>query len=495
LKFGERVGRSVLWNLLGRAAEFGAAYAVSVLAARAFGPVGFGTYSIALSIVTLCYFATSLGLNEVLNVHVPRLAGSPGGIAWLLRSLLRIRAALALALSCALFLAAPWIARAWGNSALEPVLRVAALYAFFSQVSLLLEYFFIGRLDLPRVVRVRVAVQLLNLIAAGAALRFHLAPDQLLLALACSGALGVAWLLWGARATLREPGEPFDLAAVRRFGLTVWMANLLNFFLGRQSDILLIGLFRPGTDEAGCYAAASLLVTILASGLLMGVEGVTMAAFAEVEQRVDRAGLGRLWTLHLKMDVLLSVPLLIFGARYAREIIEVLYGAGFARAGPLLLAYAGFWVVARIGGGGTNLSVLYALNDARTPLLVLGVSGVANLLLNLVLVPRLGALGAVIGTGLALVASSFASARVVAGRTGGRVPVAFALKMLLACGAALLAVQLVPLPQGLPGLAMAGGVGFVICLAGLRLLRPFDDDDRRLLAKLSPAAGRLATWL
>lgn len=495
MTFGQRVGRSVLWNLAARAVEFCAAYAASVVAARAFGPVGFGTYSIALSLVTLGYFATSLGLNEVLNVHVPRLAAAPGQVAWLLRRLLRLRAGIALALSCALFLAAPWIAAAWRNPALEPVLRVAALYTFFSQTSLLLEYFFVGRLDLPRVARVRVSVQLLNLIAAGAALRFHLAPAQLVLALAGSGALGVAWLLWGARAMLRLPGEPFDLTAVRHFALGVWMASLLSFVLGRQSDVLLIGLFRPGTDEAGCYAAASLLVTILASGLLMGTEGVTMAAFAEVEQRVDRAGLGRLWTLHLKMDVLLSVPFLIFGARYAREIIEVLYGAGFARAGILLLAYAGFWVVARIGGGGTNLSVLYAMNDARTPLRVLGVSGAANLLLNLILVPRLGALGAVIGTGCALAASSFASARVVAGRTGGRIPVAFALKMLLACGGALLALQLVPLPHGLPGLAMAGGVGFVICLAGLRLLRPFDDDDRRLLAKLSPAAGRLASWL
>lgn len=484
--FAGRVRRGLLWNQLARAVEMACAYAASVLAARAFGAVGFGTYSVALSIVTLSYFATSLGLNEVLNVQVPRLAATPGRVAWLLRRLLRLRAAIALALAAGLFLAAPWLARAWRNPALGPVLEAGALYAGFYPISLLLEYFLVGRLEVPRVSRVRVTVQALNLVAAAAALRLHLAPQALLLAMGGNAVLGVAWLLWGARAALAAVPERFDLRPMMQFGLALWATNLVNFFVGRQADILIIGLFRPGTDQAGAYSAAATLAMLLAGALLMGAEGVSLAAFSEVEARVDRAGLGRLWSLHVKMDVLLSLPLLVFGACFAREIVAVLYGAGFERAAGLLAAYAAVWTGARMLGGGTNMAVLYAMQAPRLPLAIYGASGALNLAGDLALVPWLGAPGAVIATGAAMLGAGIASGLVIRRRTGAFFPWGFALKVLAAAGLGALAALAIPRPRGLAGLLVAAVLLGVVTLVGLRLLRPLGEEDRRLLVRLTP---------
>lgn len=495
MTFAQRFGRGLVWNQLGRAVELGAAYATSVVAARALGPVAFGVYSIALSAVTLSYYASSLGMNEVLNVHVPRLRDQPGRVAFVLRALLRLRMIVALLVGAALTLGAPLLARVWREPALEPLLRIAGMYAFFTQISLLLEYFFVGSLEVPRVARVRVFVQLLGLAAAAAALAWHWPASRLLLAFAINAALGVLALVWAARRTLRTPGEPFDLVTLRSFGLTIWASNFVTFFLGRQSDVLLVGLFRPGTSEAGCYAAAALLATLLSSGLLMGAEGVSLAAFSELESRVDRGGLGRLWSLHLKMDVLLSLPLLAFGAAYAREIVAVLYAEGFAPAADMLVLYCGVWVIVRVLGGGTNMTVLYSINDPRTPLIIYGVSGIANLVLNLILVPRFGGTGAVFGTGIALIGSSLASGLLVHRHTGTPFPLGFALKVALASLAALLATHWLPRLPGLAGLALAGAVGLVICLVALRLLRPLADDDRRLLARLNPRLEWLAARL
>jgi len=493
--FARRFGRGLVWNQVSRFVELGAAYAASVLAARALGAATFGVYSVAMSAVTLTYFATSLGLNEVLNVHVPRLRGEPGRIAHLLRSLLATRVLVAALLAAAFAAGAPFAARAWHEPALGPLLRVAAAYALFYNISMLLEYFHMGALEVPRVSRARVLVQLLGLAAAAVALARHWPAERLLGALALASSLGLAWLVWGARAALAARVEPFDLGPLRRFGLTVWATNFVTFFLGRQSDVLVIGFFRPGTDEAGCYAAAALLVNLFASALLMGTEGVSLAAFSELEQRVDRAGLGHLWTLHLKLDQLLSVPLLLFGARFAGDIVGVLYARGFAPAAGLLQAYTLAWVVARATGGGTNMAVLYAIRRPRAPLVLFGISGLVNLVLDLWLVPRHGAIGAVIGTGIALAGSSVASCVLVARHTGARPPFGFFARLLGACGAALLAVNWLPRPAGVAGLAMAGAVGLVVCLAAVRFMRPFDDDDRRLLARLHPRIGALAAKL
>jgi len=463
-----------------------ASYGASVLAARAFGAVGFGTYSVALSIALLGTIATSLGFNEVLNLQVPRLAAEPGRVAWLLRSLLRMRAGLALVFSSALFLAAPRIALAWHNPALEPVLQAAALYALFYQVSLLLEYFHVGRLDIPRVARVRVAVQLLNLAAAATALHFHLAPRQLLVAMAFNSAAGVAGLLWAARAALTAGPDRFDLKPMLAMGLALWATNLVNYFVGRQADILLIGLFRPGTDEAGAYSAAAMLAMLLAGAFLLGAEGVSLAAFSEVEARVDRGGLGRLWSLHVKMDVLLSLPLLAFGAAFARDIVAFLYGAGFERAAGLLAAYAGVWAAARVLGGGTNMAVLYAMQAPRLPLLIYGACGALNLIGDLVLIPRLGARGAVLATGAAMLGAGLASGLVIRRRTGVLFPLLFALKVLVVSALGAGIARVLPRPPGLAGLLVAAAAVGVVTLFGLRLLRPLDDDDRRLLVRLLP---------
>ena len=489
--FATRVARGLAWNQASKVIEMAAAYIASVLVARALGAIEFGTYSVALSMVTFTYFTTSLGLNEVLNVHVPRLGAGTGRVAYLLRSLLKVRATIALGLAALLFALASVLATAFRNPALEPVLRAAALYVFFYNVTLLLEYFLVGALQVPRVSRVRILVQLVNLGAAAAALRWHWHAWMLFLAMAASSALGLAWLSWGARHALFGLAERFDLKPLRRFGLTLWMTNFVNFFLGRQADILMIGFFRPATGEAGWYSAAATLAMLCASALLMGAEGVSLAAFSELETRVDRESIGRLWQLHLKMDMMLSLPMLAFGGVFAGEIVRTLYTSAFAPAAPMLAGYTAAWILTRVIGGGTNMTVLYAMNEPRLPLVIYGTSGLFNLIANLILIPRFGAVGAVIGTGCAMIGSSVASGWIVMRRTGAGVPVGFALKVLLACGAAAAVARAVTGPAGFAGLLLAGVLGLIVFAVLIRLLRPLDDDDRRLLARLNPRLGRL----
>jgi O-antigen/teichoic acid export membrane protein len=343
--------------------------------------------------------------------------------------------------------------------------------------------------------RVRIMVQLLNLAAAAAALRFHWHAGWLFVAMAATSALGFAWLSWGARAALFGAAERFDLAPLRRFGLTLWATNFVNVVHGRQADILMIGYFRPATGEAGWYSAAAMLAMLCASALLMGAEGVSLAAFSELETRVDRASIGKLWQLHLKMDMLLSLPLLVFGARFASDIVGTLYASGFGPVAPMLTAYAGVWILTRVIGGGTNMTVLYAMNEPKLPLLIYGASGLFNLVANLILIQRFGAIGAVIGTGCAMVGSSIASGWIVMRRTGAGLPIGFAIKVLIACGAAALAAGLPPRPGGFAGIAVAAIIGLVVCVIGMRLLRPFDEDDRRLLGRLNPRIRALVERL
>jgi O-antigen/teichoic acid export membrane protein len=130
--------------------------------------------------------------------------------------------------------------------------------------------------------------------------------------------------------------------------------------------------------------------------------------------------------------------------------------------------------------------VLYAMQSPRLPLLIYGACGAFNLVGDLVLIPRLGARGAVLATGAAMLGAGLASGLVIRRRTGAFFPVVFALKVLGAAALGALLARVMPRPAGLAGLLVAAAVVCVVTLVSLRLLRPLGEDDRRLLIKLSP---------
>jgi len=57
------------------------------------------------------------------------------------------------------------------------------------------------------------------------------------------------------------------------------------------------------------------------------------------------------------------------------------------------------WVI----GGGMNLTMLYALNLERKVSLSRVIAGLINIILNIILIPQLGALGAIISTGFSTI--------------------------------------------------------------------------------------------
>ena len=141
------------------------------------------------------------------------------------------------------------------------------------------------------------------------------------------------------------------------------------------------------------------------------------------------------------------------------------------------------------------MAVLYAMNDPRLPLVIYGACGALNLAGDLLLIPPLGARGALVATGTAMLAAGLASGLVIRRRTGAFFPLVFALKVLAAAALGTLVAGLIPRPAGLAGLLVAAAVVGVVTLVGLRLLRPLDPEDRQLLVRLTPRMGWLVARL
>jgi len=94
-----------------------------------------------------------------------------------------------------------------------------------------------------------------------------------------------------------------------------------------------------------------------------------------------------------------------------------------------------------------------------------------------------------------MVGAGLASGIVIRRRTGALAPLGFVLRVMAAAALGTVLALRMPRPPGLLGLIVAAVVAGVVSIIGLRLLKPFDAEDRRLLARLAPRLGWLFAWL
>jgi O-antigen/teichoic acid export membrane protein len=183
-----------------------------------------------------------------------------------------------------------------------------------------------------------------------------------------------------------------------RFSLPLVVGSL-SWFAMQQSDVMLLGVFR-GTKEVGFYSPVLQTVDIVAT-----IVFVLTAYYVPMATRTLRSGgvaeLGHLYVIVAKWGVVLSAPLLAALAVAPGPLLGLLYGAGWrtgeaaALARVLAIGYAVFIAT------GQNGNTLLALGNSKALAVRSVLALVGNILVNVLLIPPFGALGAAAGTAVA----------------------------------------------------------------------------------------------
>jgi len=166
----------------------------------------------------------------------------------------------------------------------------------------------------------------------------------------------------------------------------------------RQMDKVMVGAM-AGMAQNGLYASAEKIIYCL-SGFISAIGTVMLPKATAMASRGEDAPLKK--HLHTTMDLMLCMTgALAFGvAAVAEDFAPLFYGEDFAACGPLMIPLA--FTLLLIGWANV-IRTQWILPHGRDGLLILSVcTGAAvNLIANFLLIPRLGAMGAVIGTVLA----------------------------------------------------------------------------------------------
>ncbi|MEX0729493.1 MAG: flippase [Aquisalimonadaceae bacterium] len=386
---------------------------VAIILARALGPDGYGIYALVYAVVTLLAIPAQLGLPELM---VRETAKAHAREQWgVLRGLWRWGTASVFVFSIILLclgLAGIWII----GERLGVQQQATFLFGLF-----LVPLVALGNLrgaalkGLRRVVLGQLPQNILRpglliLFLMAVLVLFPSAPftpahAMALHAVAAVIAFGVgAWILWNARPNELK-NRPLPVYIPREwFGAAFPLALIAGIHLINQhTDILMIGIF-CSMEEVGIYKVVVTGATLVAFGL-QAVNVMVAPYFARLHTQGELVKLQRLVTLSARAILALAIPVVALFLFKGDVVLGLVFGEEYAVGHSALAILAlGQLVNAATGSVGTLLNMT---GHERDTMRGLAVAAVANVLLNLALIPAFGIVGAAFATAISLVLWNF----------------------------------------------------------------------------------------
>lgn len=477
------------WSYAGALVRLLSQLVIQLALARLLGPQAYGQAAAALLVIGVGWLFADAGLGNAL-VQKPEI--DDRDVSQALGWVLLISALIA----AAVWLAAPGLARWWGDAALTPLLRACGLFVPLQALSNLPASLMQRRLDMKRLQWIQIGGYVVTYGGLGLLMAaFGWGAWALV---AAAGAHG-AWCLVGCwlceRHTLR-PRLHGD-AGLRRFGLGVAASNLANWAVESLDRVLIGRLW--GAAPLGEYVVAGNLARAPLNLLVNSAQQVAFASAARLQDDLSALRQGYLALLCLAM--LLCTPVFALLALHSAALVQLLYGPRWAGAAPLFtVACAAVPALTLVALTGPLLRAVGAVNlelRAQGPSLALLFCGLwwlqalplAQAAWVAVLAATLRALFCMGGLArrIELPASAIARALWPALGVGG-----------VSVLASLLALQV--LGSGLPALGLAVVVAAPLSALLLRwrrawLLQPALQGLLQQRAAQSPALARACAWL
>jgi O-antigen/teichoic acid export membrane protein len=185
--------------------------------------------------------------------------------------------------------------------------------------------------------------------------------------------------------------------------------------------------------------------------------------------------------------------MMLFAGWFARPIITIIYSKAYSPSIVFFQIFIIFGLIARAAGGGTNIGLLYALNKEKIVLATRSIGAILNIVLDIILIPRYGVIGAVVATGSVGVVLVLTEVTILRRYIKAEFPLVFALKIFSAGTFGILVASLLK-PASIVQLCFAALIYFVIFIIGILILKPFSEDDKEVLSKIHPVVEMVVKY-
>lgn len=394
------LGATVAFSL--KVLAFALGFGFNVLLARLLGAEGAGIYYLALNAVTVSMTVSVLGLDTALLRFVAANATMEDWVkvAGVYRKGIRIATGTSIVVTVLVIIFAPWIAQfVFSEPNLGQPLRLMALaippltliflYAeAIKGLKRIRDSMLINGVGIPLVALPLLAILGRSLGVAGAVMAYVLSAVIVVL-------MGV--LLWRrAVPAIRGLTGHFSTRLLICTGLPLFWLSLMNVLM-RMTDTTMLGIWMDST-AVGVYGVAK-RTAALTGFILVAVNSIVAPKFAALYAQGDHHALdalarhsARLMTV---LAVLLLAPLIVF----PNAVLEI-FGRDFA-GGATVLRILALGQFANVAAGSVGYLLLMSGHEKVQRNNVIFVTGL-NALLNVILIPKYGMVGAAVATSTSL---------------------------------------------------------------------------------------------
>jgi O-antigen/teichoic acid export membrane protein len=405
-----QISRQSLTFFAGTLFTMAGSYLLKIYVARVLGAEQLGIYALGMTLVGVTQLVGILGLHSTAGryVAVYNATGKFEELRGFLTRSVAIVVFLNLVFSVVLLFAGGWVARKLYHSTdlgrYIPFFAVlgflGALNVFYCQIlagfkDVAKRTIIINFIGSPLVITLTVVLLVLGTGMWGY-LVAQIASTVVLVALL----IAVAWKLTppAARFSL-APVPPFD-PEIKAFAAAAFGMGILDFLV-TQGDKILLGLYL-NPSLVGIYVLASTLSAFVAI-ILQSVNQIFAPVIADLHAQARREVLEKLFQTLTKWVLGLTVPLAVTIIVFARPLMSI-FGPTF-EAGWSVLVIGAAGQIVNCGVGSVGYLLLMSGNQRRLIRVQFAVAGI-SILIDIMLIPLLGIVGAALAAAFANVAAN-----------------------------------------------------------------------------------------
>jgi O-antigen/teichoic acid export membrane protein len=447
-------------------------FVVSILVAPHLGPVGFGAYMTTTSMATLALILGKFGVHTATS---RLLSEDPANARrWFAAGML-LRALWTLPLALIGFALSPWIARALeGESLVAAFWWMAPIMIAASAHEMACESM-VGLSRFASLFWFRLGSLLLRLLAVAWVRFYALGAAAFLAGHALSQAIPSLLVIWPMllRLPQGQGAPPMRLAFRRTRELSLPLAfGSASFLIYAHTDRLMLAWLRDAAAVGQFGVARNVLDAALfpVFALTWSMRPVLVRARADVAMRRRLLGQG------VRYSVLFSLGGGALALVFGPPLLRAIYGEQYVEAAKLFA-----WMIPTLvlrGLGTPIFPALIAADRQKDYARIMLLTAALNVVLNLALIPRYGAVGSILATAIALVPLTWQGWRWTL-QAFGRPALRAQMPAMLASAATAATIwfgrnQLAPADAGTLRLLLGAGAGCGLALLPLWLGRRAD---------------------
>lgn len=405
----ERVQKNAVYLFVGVVIANIASFFFRVIIAREFGPDGFGIFSLAIMVTSIATMVALLGLPDGMITFVSRFynKGDYERVVGVVTSSILFSIGTAIVLSFGLILIAPYIAnQIFDTPALTNVLW---WFAWIIPANVLIDLsaaYFLG-------VERGGTNTLIKQVTPKVTLLFFV-----LLVITLNGpivSVGIAYLaatVMSALIGLTAVGLSLPLSSINSISIDArelltyclpLLATTATGFLLNWTDTIAVGYFFA-SDQVGIYQSSFILGANIT--IAMGaISGSLYPKFSSLFENGDINSIQQNFTDGTRWGIIISAAPTVYLIGFSRLSLDMIFGNSFRIGAPALMILVIGKGLILIFGPSTNL--LKAVIEPRYIAITYGIAAILNIILNFVLVPRFGLIGAASATSAVLFLSDY----------------------------------------------------------------------------------------